>query len=135
MNVSLICACKNRYEPLKISLSSWLLFDEVKEIVIVDWNSDEPFNYITKLDPRIKVIRVTDQKYFNQPQPLNLALSLATGDYIAKADTDYVLNPYHNFFENYPIDENSFVSGQHNFRSPEWVDPDTGLSMFDKSTM
>ena len=31
MNVSLICACKNRYKPLMISLSSWLLVEEIKE--------------------------------------------------------------------------------------------------------
>jgi len=36
MSVSLICACKNRIESLKISLSSWLLFEEITEIVIVD---------------------------------------------------------------------------------------------------
>jgi len=135
MNISLICACKNRAGALRVSLSSWLLFDEIKEIIIVDWSSDDPINYLTKLDPRIKVVRVSDQVYFNQPQPLNLALSLATGDYILKADTDYILNPYHHFFDNYPIDDNSFVSGQHNFPSPEYVDPTTGLSMFDRSKM
>ena len=73
MNVSLITACKNRYNPLLISLQSWLLFDEVKEIIIVDWSSDDPINYLTKLDKRIKIIRVDDEQYFNQPQPLNLA--------------------------------------------------------------
>ena len=135
MNISLICACKNRVDALKVSLSSWLLFDEIKEIIIVDWSSDKPFNYLTKLDPRIKIVRVSDQVYFNQPQPLNLAISLATQEYILKVDTDYLLNPYHNFFNKYSVDEYSFVSGQHNFSSPEYVDPDTGLVMIDRTNM
>lgn len=135
MNISVICACKNRINALKVSLSSWLLYDDIKEIIIVDWNSDEPINYLTKIDPRIKVVSVPDQKYFNQPQPLNLALSLATGDYILKVDTDYLINPYENFFEKYTVNENSFVSGKHNFKSPEYIDPSTGLSMVDLSTM
>jgi beta-1,4-mannosyl-glycoprotein beta-1,4-N-acetylglucosaminyltransferase len=135
MNISLICACKNRSNALRVSLSSWLLFDYVKEIIIVDWSSDEPINYLTKLDSRIKVIRVEDQKYFNQPQPLNLAIQMATGDYILKVDTDYLLNPYENFFEKYLVDEKSFISGKHNIKSPEYIDPKTGLSMIDTASM
>ena len=113
MTISLICACKNRNEPLKISLTSWLLKKEITEIIIVDWSSDESLASLTKLDKRIKVITVPNQKYFNQPQPLNLAASIATGDYILKVDCDYVFSPYYNFFDTYSIDENSFLSGNH----------------------
>ena len=114
MNVSIITACKNRSKPLSISLQSWLLFDEVKEIIIVDWSSDESISHLTKLDSRIKVITVSNKKYFNQPQPLNLAASIATGDSILKFDVDHVINPYWNFFQSYPIDKNTFVSGSPN---------------------
>ena len=112
-NVSLICVCKNRLESLRVSLSSWLLFDPIKEIIIVDWDSEEPIHNLTQLDPRIKVIRANNKKYFNLAQPLNLAASQATGDYILKVDTDYIINPYYNFFESYSIDETCFVSGAH----------------------
>jgi len=115
MNVSVICACKNRYNALRVSLNSWLAFDEIKEIIIVDWSSDEPINHLTKLDKRIKVVRVNDEKYFNQPQPLNLAASIATGDYILKLDCDYIINPYFSFFEAYTVDQNSFVCGQDSY--------------------
>jgi hypothetical protein len=111
MNVSLICACKNRYDALKISLNSWTSFDEIKEIIIVDWTSDEPIDHLVKLDSRIKILRVDGEKYFNLAQPLNLAASCATGDYIIKVDCDYIINPYHGFFENYRIDDKSFLSG------------------------
>jgi FkbM family methyltransferase len=103
----------NRNEPLQIALTSWLLKKEITEIIIVDWSSDEALAPLSKLDKRIKVITVPNQKYFNQPQPLNLAASIATGDYILKVDCDYIFNPYYNFFETYQIDENSFVSGNH----------------------
>lgn len=137
MNVSLICACKNRLDALRISLSSWLCFDQIKEIIIVDWSSDKSLNFLVETDPRIKIINVLGQKYFNQPQPLNLAASIATGDYILKVDTDYIINPYFNFFEKYKVDEFTFVSGHHNIQSPEFVHPETGLSMIqhDKMTL
>mgnify|MGYP003645517727 FL=1 len=135
MNISLICACKNRSKALKVSLSSWLIFDEIKEIIIVDWDSDESINYLSEIDKRIKIVTISEQKYFNQPQPLNIAASLATQEYILKVDCDYILNPYHNFFENYSVDQNSFVSGHHDHESPEYIDPETGLSMFDKTSM
>ena len=111
MSISLICACKNRIKPLLISLQSWLLCDEIKEIVIVDWSSDEPIKNITNLDSRIKRVRVNDQQFFNQPQPLNLALKLCTQEDVIKVDSDYVFNPYWNFFESYFVDETSFVCG------------------------
>jgi GR25 family glycosyltransferase involved in LPS biosynthesis len=120
MTISLICACKNRNDALQVSLSSWLLRPEITEIILVDWSSDESLVPLTKLDSRIKVITVLDQKYFNQPQPLNLAVSIASGDYILKVDCDYVFNPYFNFFEKYSVDENSFLSGKSNLKNYEF---------------
>lgn len=112
MDVSLICACKNRIKPLTISLSSWLLYDEIKEIIIVDWDSDNSISFLAKLDPRIKIVRVNHEKYFNQPQPLNLALKLCTKEYVIKVDTDYIFSPYFNFFDNYKVNGETFVSGE-----------------------
>jgi hypothetical protein len=118
-SITLICACKNRNQPLQIALTSWLLRPEITEIVLVDWDSDEALSSLTKLDSRIKVIAVPNQKYFNLPQPLNLAASIATGDYILKVDCDYIFSPYYNFFETYQIDETNFVSGKHDIKNYE----------------
>lgn len=112
MTISLITACKNRVEALKISLMSWLNFKEISEVVIVDWDSDEPIDYLVKLDPRIKVIRVENKKHFNQPQPLNLAASIATGDYIFKVDNDHIFNPYYLNILNHLPKGKSFFCGQ-----------------------
>ena len=118
-NISIITACKNRIDALKVSLMSWLNFEEVKEVIIVDWSSDEPIDYLTKLDSRVKVVRVSDKRYFNQPHPLNLAAQIASEDYILKLDSDHILNPYYNFIEKYFPDDNSYVSGSPNFENPE----------------
>ena len=110
--VSIITACKNRVNALKVSIASWIQYDSIKEIIIVDWSSDEPINYLTKLDPRIKVVRVEDKKYFNQPQPLNLAASIATGEYIFKLDSDHMFNPYDNGIGHYMPNDNEYFCGQ-----------------------
>jgi len=135
MSISVICACKNRSDTLKVTLNSWLTFKEIDEIIIVDWSSDEPIDYLTKIDERIKIIRVSNQKYFNQPQPLNLAASLAKGEYILKLDTDYLLNPYFNFIEKYFPGEDSFVSGVHNIENPEFYDDSVGVYKIDTDKM
>lgn len=111
MKVSVITSCKNREDALKISLSSWLNFKEIVEIIVVDWSSDNPINHLTTLDKRIKVIRVNNKKYFNQPQPLNLAASFAQGDYILKLDCDHIINPYIDFFKIYPLNNDCFYTG------------------------
>lgn len=133
MNVSLIVACKNRYKPLSISLQSWLHFEEIKEIIIVDWDSEESLSHLAELDSRIKIVTVSNKKYFNQPQPLNLAASLATEDFLLKVDCDYVMNPYYNFFESYHIDDRSFVSGFPNYKNPEYIQ--NGKVMLDYTNM
>jgi hypothetical protein len=137
MNVSLICACKNRKRALYVSLASWLLCDEIKEIIVVDWSSDsdQTLNEISELDDRIKIINVLNEKYFNLPHPLNLAASFATQDYILKVDCDYVFNPYHNFFESYSVDENSFVSGHSNLKNPEKYNEEWGITTIKKNEL
>tara|TARA_Y100000389_G_scaffold96845_1_gene93626 strand:+ start:1941 stop:2915 length:975 start_codon:yes stop_codon:yes gene_type:complete len=124
--VSIITACKNRVKALKVSLTSWLTFDEVKEVIIVDWNSDEPINYLTKLDSRVKVIRVDDKEYFNQPQPLNLASSIATGKYIVKVDADHIFNPYKEGLKTYCPTDKEFFCGQLQTDNPieQWCNED-----------
>lgn len=123
--VSIITACKNREHALRVSLMSWLCFDEVKEVIISDWSSDKPLNYLTKFDPRIKVIRVEDKKYFNQPQPLNLAASIATGDYIFKVDCDHVFNPYESPLKTNLPGSKEFFCGQLDTKRVSWFDDKT----------
>lgn len=114
MSISIVCACKNREQSLTISLNSWIMFSEVSEIIIVDWSSDIEIDHLSSLDKRIKIIRVSDQKYFNQPQPLNLAVDFSSSEKILKLDCDHILNPYYNFFDDYILEENCCISGINN---------------------
>lgn len=118
MSISIICACKNREKALRVSLGSWILESRFSEIIIVDWSSDRSIADLTRLDSRIKVIRVEGQTWFNQPKPLNLASTLVTGEEILKLDCDHVLNPYFSFIDKYKIDDRSFVSGDHDIEDP-----------------
>jgi hypothetical protein len=111
MSISIISACKNRGRALSVSISSWIQFDEVDEIIVTDWNSDDSVSHLTQLDSRIKVISVPNEPYFNQPQPLNLAASLVKSEYLLKLDSDTVMNPYFNFFDHHIIDSQSFLTG------------------------
>ena len=109
MSVSVISACMNRVDPLSISIQSWAMNDQIDEIVFVDWSSDKSSEHLTKISPKIKRVYVPDQKYFNQPQPLNLAFKISSGDQILKLDSDTILNPYFNFFDEFKVDEFSFA--------------------------
>lgn len=111
MSISVITACKNRGKALSISIASWIQFDEVDEIIAVDWSSEEPIDFLTNISEKIKIIKVQGEKYFNQPQPLNLAASMSNGKYILKLDSDTIINPYYNFFNNHKVDNNSFITG------------------------
>jgi len=119
MSISLICSCKNRIDALRVSLSSWLTHEEITEIIIVDWNSDEPIDFLLGYDERIKIIRTPEEEYFNQPQPLNLAVDISTGDYILKVDCDYIINPYFDFIKEYLVDDRSFLCGQNDCQESE----------------
>jgi len=111
MTVSVISACGNRGKALSVSISSWIQFDEIDEIIVTDWNSTDPISHLTELDSRIKIITVKNERYFNQPQPLNLAASLVKTDEILKLDSDTVMNPYFNFFDHHTIDDRTFLTG------------------------
>jgi GT2 family glycosyltransferase len=111
MSISVISACKNRGKALSISISSWIQFDEVNEIIVVDWSSRNSISHLTKLSEKIKVVTVKNELYFNQPQPLNLAASLTKEKFILKLDSDTIINPYYNFFDYHNIDDNSFMTG------------------------
>lgn len=109
--VSVVCACMNRNAILQVNIMSWLHFKEIGEIIIVDWSSSKTLQHLTELDPRIKVVRVDNQKYFNISQAFNLAIDCASLDYILKLDVDYFINPYYNFFDLHPINSDIFYVG------------------------
>ena len=134
--VSVITACKDRLEALSIAIQSWIPFEEIKEIIVVDWDSKEDSSFLCKLSPKVTRVYVPDQKYFNQPEPLNLAFSICSGTKILKLDSDTILNPYCNFFEEHPLDDYGiFYSGlyspAHKCYRPLWGNLYTHYSDFE----
>lgn len=116
--VSVICSSMNRKFVLELSLFSWLKFKEIKEIIICDWSSDESLFNLRRVDNRIKIIRAEGQKYFNIGAAFNLASDLCETSRILKLDTDYILNPYYNFFDYYEINKNCFLTGTWKYEIP-----------------
>jgi len=116
--ISVICAVKNRINMLKFSINSWVAYKNIHEFIIVDWSSDDITHdeeeYFKKLDDRIKIIKVENEKYFNLSKSFNLAAKNASGDLLLKLDVDYILNPYYDFFETYNINKNEFLTGDWN---------------------
>jgi predicted glycosyltransferase involved in capsule biosynthesis len=78
----------NRSEHLAKTLPTWLALREVDEIVIVDWSSRIP---IKINDPRVTVIRVEGQKYFERSAAWNLGLDNSNTDFIFLCDVDVLV--------------------------------------------
>jgi hypothetical protein len=112
--VSILCACKDRAEGLNLVIHSWIFHEQVHEVIVIDWSSKKSLNYLTKISEKVKVVTVKNEKYFNMPQPLNLALSIAEGDHILIMSSDYLLNTYpeYNFFKFFDIDDESYFCGE-----------------------
>lgn len=109
---SVICYCKNRESNLRISLTSWIFFEEIKEITIIDANSDTPLNDLIRswfTDQRIKVVRTLED--ITLAEGFNLAIRCSSYDKILKLDTDYVLCPLYPFFELNILEPGYFLAG------------------------
>lgn len=95
-NITAICAIKNRFNIIKSSIHSWLQQEDIKEIIIVDYDSNDfDKHYIENLHKKIKVITVENQPYFHLSKAYNIAIENASNEQILKLDVDYFLNPYY----------------------------------------
>ncbi len=112
-NISVVTVTKNRNKILKTSINSWLIHNDIKEIVIVDYSSDDfDQEYFENLDPRIKIIQVKGEEYFNLSKAYNIAIDNTSNDMILKLDVDYIINPYNSLSDLLLIDsDKSFITG------------------------
>ena len=110
--IGIVTACMNREHALNVSLHSWLNFEEISEIIIVDWSSKNSLKKLETIDERIKVIRIEEKEYFNIGKAFNIGFKNATADKILKMDVDYILNPYFNLFKSdVKLTKDSFITG------------------------
>jgi len=110
--VSLITCCMNRTDLLLNSLKTWLKLNEVKEIIIVNWSSDNfVWDSVRNLDieNKIKCVDVKNEKYWILTHAYNLAFKFVNYDKILKVDCDIKLHS--NFFENHILYYKTFYRG------------------------
>ncbi|MBT42232.1 MAG: hypothetical protein CMF12_06870 [Idiomarina sp.] len=111
--VSLVTCCKNRNENLVKAIPSWISCDDIDEIVIVDWSSDEPVkDYLQEKgieDARIKVVRVDDQPRWILSYAFNIGFRIASYDKVLKTDADIVLSS--DFFRKNKLTNDVFIAG------------------------
>ena len=106
--ISVFTACMNRESNLLISLKSWLQFDEIDEIIIVDWSSNSP---LTLGHPKVKLIRVDDEDSWHLSRAYNLSFQFTSKNKICKLDSDYILKK--NFFDEHVIEPQVFYTGNY----------------------
>ena len=109
-SISIVCACMNRSKPLEACIGSWLLNKQINEILIIDWSSS-PKLKLDNLDPRIRIVRVDGEKYFNLGKAYNFGFKLAKSSKIIKMDADYFINPYYDFIGELPLPKSTFYTG------------------------
>jgi glycosyltransferase involved in cell wall biosynthesis len=77
----------DRLYHLQETLPTWLGLP-VDEIIIVDWSSKESINHLIHMDPRITILRVDNQEYFNRGAAWNTGIGYAKTDYVLCIDAD-----------------------------------------------
>lgn len=92
--IAIVAAVKNRTEPLRYSLATWI-DTPAKQIILVDWCSDTPLieslesmDVYDYPDPRIVHVRVEDEPYWNPCAAWNLAVRFVTQNKMLKLDAD-----------------------------------------------
>ena len=110
--ISLFTAVKNRREFLEKALETWLVHDEIDEIIIVDWTSDESLiPWIKKINnKKVFLVSVTDQeRKWSQVPAFNLAARFTTKDKLLKMDADVTIRP--GFFQKHILAPDIFYTG------------------------
>jgi hypothetical protein len=109
MRLSVVCGVMNREEHLWASLSSWLMCDEIDEIVLVDWSSRTPVTSEDVCDPRVVIVRVEGQEHWVASKCHNLGLLLSTGYLVLRLDADDIL--YYTFFAKHSFKQDEIPVG------------------------
>ena len=111
--VSLVTCSKNRTANLVRSIRTWLPQTKIKEIIIVDWCSDEEvyqdLNNNGISDDRIKIIRVVDEPRWILSYAFNLGFQHTSYDKVLKVDAD--INLTKDFFKKNDLTKGTFIAG------------------------
>lgn len=95
--ISAITMAMNRSDRLVHSIGSWVNSHRISEYIVVDWSSTPPIYDDPRLKhlvkhPKVKVVRVENEKYFVGPSlSLNVAWTHATKELVLRIDADMML--------------------------------------------
>jgi Glycosyl transferase family 2/N-terminal domain of galactosyltransferase len=109
--ISLITCVKNRKATLIEAIRTWVKFDEIDEIIIVDWSSDESLIPVIEKfqNGKIFVAIVPGQDKWILSHAYNLAARLTSRNTILKIDADVKILP--DFFKQHVLKPGLFYSG------------------------
>ena len=109
--ISLITAIKNRQDTFEQALQTWVTHDEIDEIIIVDWDSDESLVSLVQKyqNGKIFLAIVKDQPKWVLSFAYNLAARLSSRDKLLKVDSDIKLLP--DFFDHHTLTPGIFFTG------------------------
>lgn len=128
MRVVVTTGSMNRLLPLRRALPTWLALPEVDEVIIVDWGSSPPLSQALRdfTDPRLRIVRVTDQRHWQNAKCHNLEIRLAgPASLLLRIDNDTLVRK--DFFERHPHHENGFYAVNWRTVPPE-IDDKRNLS-------
>lgn len=96
--ISIVCAVRNRSQPLVFTIPTWLENKHVSQIIIVDWNSDAVlWDELAKLDipgwpdERVSIVRAEQQQKWSIARAINLGSLLVEHEYLFKLDADILM--------------------------------------------
>lgn len=109
--ISLFTACRNRSENLERALQTWLKHDEVDEIIVLDWSSDQSLKPLIDKYQNGKLVlaEAPGQGKWILSHAYNLAARLTTRTRIFKIDADVEITG--DFFQRHALSAGRFFSG------------------------
>jgi glycosyltransferase involved in cell wall biosynthesis len=109
--ISLFTAIKNRKEIFEEALKTWVKHEQIDEIIIVDWSSDESLLPIINKyqNGKIFLATVKGQEKWVLSHAFNLAARLTTKNKTFKIDADVKILP--GFFEEHILRPGKFFTG------------------------
>ncbi|WP_288930048.1 galactosyltransferase-related protein [uncultured Maritimibacter sp.] len=111
--ISLVSCVRNRIDNLSEAVKTWIALDELDEILIVDWSSDEPVARALARrrirDKRLRIVRVEGEDKWTLSYAYNVGFRLSRHDRIVKADADIQIE--REFFARNPLPDKGFVAG------------------------
>lgn len=88
---SIITTCKGRLHNLKRTLPEFLKQADA-EVIVVDYDCPEgTADYVARVHPQARVVKVQDKPRFNLPHARNLGVAQARGEILVFLDADVVI--------------------------------------------